>query len=342
MTASRFACQMGYTHKLRMSVAGLVALASTGVLGLANMPLKAQATTGETPSAYSQTSQEWEKAAGGKMEFEVASIRPAEPGASWRSNIGFFDDGPIPPGGDLKADVSLPTYIEFAYKMMLMPKQEETIVSHLPKWVGSQSFVIEAKAPTADITKDQMRLMMQSLLADRFKLVVHFETQEQPALALVLIKEGRAGPRLRPHAEGLACDAKWTAPVDRTAASVPPGGFMPTCGDVAVIFGPNHTFILGARNVTLHFLAANLGTIPAVADFGRPVVDQTGLAGTYDVSLNWLPDHGGNPSGATEPADTQEPFFEEALKDQLGLKLKPTRARIQTLVIDHVEQPSPN
>ena len=312
------------------------------VLGLANITLNAQATTGETPSANSQTSQEWEKAAGGKMEFEVASIHPAEAGASWRSNIGFFDDGPIPPGGHLKADVSLPAYIEFAYKIMLMPEQEQTMISHLPKWVGTQSFAIEAKAPTADSTKDQMRLMMQSLLADRFKLVVHFETQEQPALALVLIKESRTGPRLRPHTEGLACDAKWTAPADRTASSVSPGGFMPTCGDVAVIFGPNHTFILGARNVTLPFIAANLGTIPAVADFGRPVVDQTGLPGTYDFSLNWLPDRSGNPSGATESPDAQEPSFDEALKDQLGLELKPTRARIRTLVIDHVEQPSPN
>ena len=326
----------------RVRAAGLVALASTILLGLANVPLKAQATTDEAPSADSITTPAWQIAAGGHMSFEVASIHPAEPGTSWRSNIGFFDDGPIPPGGDLKADVSLPTYLEFAYKIMLMPGQEETMVSHLPKWVGSQSFVIEAKAPTADITKDQMRLMMQSLLADRFKLVVHFETQEQPALALVLIREGRTGPRLRLHAEGPACDAKWTAPADRTASPVPPGGFMPTCGDVAVILGPNHTFILGARDVTLHFLASNLGTIPAIADFGRPVVDQTGLAGTYDVSLNWLPDRSGNPSGATEPADAQEPFFEEALRDQLGLKLKPTKARIQTLVIDHVEQPSPN
>jgi uncharacterized protein (TIGR03435 family) len=319
-----------------------VALASSFVFGLPNLQLTAQARRGETPSANSQTSEEWEKAAGGKMEFEVASIHPAEPGASWRSNIGFFDDAPMPPGGDLKADVSLPDYIEFAYKIMLMPEQEQTMVSHLPKWVGTQAFVIEAKAPTTDATKDQMRLMMQSLLADRFKLVVHFETQEQPALGLVLVSEGKTGPRLRRHAEGLACDASWIPPADRAASSVPPGGFMPTCGDVAVISGPNHTFILGGRNVTLRFIAANLGTIPAVADFGRRVVDQTGLAGTYDFSLDWLPDRGGNPSGATESRDAQASPFEEALRRQLGLKLKPTRAPIQTLAIDRVEKLSPN
>jgi bla regulator protein blaR1 len=285
----------------------------------------------------------WQIAAGGKMEFEVASIRPGAPCNTRCTNVGMsIDDAPIPPDGNLKADFPLPTYIEFAYKTMLTQKQEETMVSHLPNWVSTQSFVVEAKAPTIDATKDQMRLMMQSLLADRFKLAVHFETEEQPVLALVIVKEGRTGPRLRPHEQGLACDAKWIAPADRTASSIPPGGFMPTCGDVAAIFGPDHTFILGARNVTLHFIAANLGTIPAVADFGRPVVDQTGLAGTYDFSLNWLPDRSGSASGAAEPIDAQGPTFDEALKDQLGLKLKPTRAVIQTLVIDHVEEPTPN
>jgi bla regulator protein blaR1 len=342
MKVNAFAGKIYFNRKPRSSAAGLVALASSFVFGLANLQLKAQATEGETPSENSNSTPAWQIAAGGHTSFEVASIHLAEPGASWRSNIGFFDDSPTPPGGDIKATVSLPAYIEFAYKIILMPEQEQTMVSHLPKWVGTQAFVIEAKTPTTDATKDQMRLMMQSLLADRFKLVVHFETQEQPALALVLATEGKTGPRLRPHAEGLACDAKWTAPADRTASSVPPGGFMPTCGDVAAISGPNHTSIVGGRNVSLHFIAANLGTIPAVADFGRPVVDQTGLAGTYDFSLNWLPDRGGNSSGATEPPDAQGPPFEEALKDQLGLKLKTTKAPIQTLVIDHVEQLSPN
>jgi bla regulator protein blaR1 len=342
MTVNALGSKICFNRRLTRSAAGLVALATSLVLGLPNLLLKAQTAGGETPPANSNSMPAWQIAAGGHNSFEVASIRLAEPGASWRSNIGFFDDSPTPPGGDLKATVSLPVCIEFAYKIMLMPEQEQTMVSHLPKWVGAQTFVIEAKAPTTDATKDQMRLMMQSLLADRFKLVVHFETQEQPALALVLIKEGRTGPRLRPHTEGLACDAKWIAPADRMASTVPPGGFMPTCGDLAAISGPNHTSILGARNVTLHFVAANLGTIPAVADFGRPVVDQTGLAGTFDFSLNWLPDLGGDPSVAAAPPDAQGPPFEEALKNQLGLKLKPTRAPIQTLVIDHVEPLSPN
>jgi bla regulator protein blaR1 len=343
MIINPFAVEMRFDRRARMRVAELAAFASTALLGLAKIPLMAQATIGETPPANVYTTPEWQIAAGGHMSFEVASIRPGDPGKFIYPTIDLsVEDTPIPSNGYFKTDFSLPVYIEFAYKIMLTPKQEQTMVADLPKWVGTQPFVIEAKAPTAGATKDQIRLMMQSLLASRFKLAVHFETQEQPALGLVLDRPGKLGPRLRPHALGLACDAKWSAPPDRTSPSVPPGEFLPVCGAVQAMNVPDHTILFGARNVTMQSMAGKLGIIPPVADFGRPVVDQTGLAGTYDFSLNWLPDRGGNPSGATEPLDAQGPSFEGALKSQLGLKLKPTKAPIQILVIDHVEQPSPN
>ncbi len=285
----------------------------------------------------------WQATAGGKMQFEVASIRPSEPGKFVPPTFGLsIDDTPIPPGGNFTADFKLPTYIEFAYKIMLTLKQEDAMVAHLPEWVGTQPFVIRAKAPTTDATKDQMRLMMQSLLADRFNLVVHYETQEQSVLALVLAKPGAMGPRLRPHVQGLACNAKWTSPSNPTSPSVPPGGFMPICGTFGAINGPNHTILFGARNVTLQSIAANLGIIPPVTQFGRPVVDRTALDERYDFSLNWLPDRGEPTGAAGAPLDAQGPTFDEALRDQLGLKLKPTHAAIQILVVDHVEQPSPN
>ena len=277
------------------------------------------------------------------MSYEVASIRPGDPGKFIRPTIDLsIEDTPITPGGAFIADFSLPIYIEFAYKILLTREQEQAMVAHLPKWVDAQPFVIDAKAPMADVTKDQMRLMMQSLLADRFKLAVHFETADQPVLALVLSKPGTLGPRLRPHAQGLACDAKWTAPPDRTSPSVLPGEFVPSCGVVQAINVVDHTILFGARNVTLQSLVADLATLPPVAEFGRPVVNQTGLAESYDFSLNWLPDRSVSASGAGEPPDAQGPSFLEALKEQLGLKLKPTRAVVRTLVIDHVEEPSPN
>ena len=326
-----------------MRVAGLTALAFTVFLGSAHVVLRAQATTDETLPANSHTTPAWQIAAGGKMDFDVASIRPGDQSKLTPPTIDMsIEDTPIPPGGNFKADFPLTIYIEFAYKILLTREQQQALVAKLPEWVGSRRLVIEAKAPTTDPTKDQMRLMMQSLLADRFKLAVHFETKDSPVLAVVLAKPGQLGPRLRPHELGLACAAKWTAPPDRTSPSVPPGGFLPSCDVFQADSGANHTILFGARNVSLQSIAANLGIIPPVAQFGCPVVDQTGLEGKYDFSLNWLPDRSGSVSSAAEPIDEQGPSFDEALKDQLGLKLKPARASIQTLVIDHVEQPSPN
>jgi uncharacterized protein (TIGR03435 family) len=273
------------------------------------------------------------------MEFEVASIHLGDPGKFIPPTFGLnIDDGPIPPGGHFKADFSLLAYIGFAYKLILTPEQHTAVLDHLPGWVRTQEFVIEAQAPVADATKDQMRLMVQSLLADRFKLAVHFETKDTPVLALILAKPNVLGPRLRPHAQGLACDAKWTRPADPNAPAVPPGGFLPKCGDVALDFDSDRTALLGARNVPMEHVAQYL---PTVYRFGRPIVDQTGLTGTFDLSLNWAPDSnsafrwdGGDQLGGPE--------FLDALKNQLGLKLIPTHALVQTLVIDHVEQPSAN
>jgi bla regulator protein blaR1 len=303
--------------------------------------LRAQA----APPPTSQSSQPipaWQKPAGDKLEFEVASIRPGDPGRFMPPNVDLsIEDTLFPPGGRFFADFPLPLYIEFAYKILLTREQEQQMVAHLPNWVGTEPFVIEAKVEGSP-TKDQIRLMMQSLLADRFKLAVHFVNRDRPALALVLGKPGAPGPRLRLHEQGLACDAIWIAPPDRAAPTVPPGGFVPRCEVFQAITGANHTIVFGARNVTVRSIAANLGMIPPVAQFGRPVVDETSLKGRYDFSLNWLPDRTGTSSGAEESLDAQGPSFEEALRDQLGFKLKPTRAVVQTLVIDRVVWPTPN
>jgi uncharacterized protein (TIGR03435 family) len=298
-------------------------------------------TTASTPTPQRPA---WQVAAGGHMEFEVASIHLGEPGKFTPPTFGLnIEDGPIPPGGQFKAGFTLPVYINFAYKLLLTPEQTDAMLAHLPDWVRSQAFVIEAEAPVPNPTKDQMRLMMQALLADRFKLAVHFETKDTAVLALVLAKPGVTGPRLLPHQQGLACDAKWTAPPDLTAPAVPPGEWLPRCGVVGARPGPGNTILLGARDIPIDHIALQLTT---VYKFGRPVVDQTGLKGTYDFSLDWAPDsdtairmRSSDANGSTE-ADGAS-FF-DALKDQFGFKLVSTHAPVQTLVIDHVEQPSPN
>jgi uncharacterized protein (TIGR03435 family) len=325
---TRKARNLFLSKKLPMAAAALLAISLPVVLGLAQAKQKMP---------------DWQKAAGGKMEFEVAAIKPAEPGKRIEANIALnIDNEQIPPGGRLVVQGPLSDLIGFAYKLMTTRDQEQAMLSHLPKWVASDDFVIEARAD-GNPTKDQMRVMMQSLLTDRFKLNLHFETRDEPVLALVLDKPEKTGPRLRPHAEGLPCDATWTAPPDRSSPSVAPGGFMPICGPVQAIDGPNHAAILGARDISIPHLAFYLGTIPPVSEFGRPVVDETGLSGTFDFSLSVTPPR--RRTSASEPdaqPDAGETTFDEALKEQLGLKLKPTRAAIQVLVIDHVERPSAN
>jgi bla regulator protein BlaR1 len=180
-------------------------------------------------------------------------------------------------------------------------------------------------------------------LADRFKLALHFQAQESPVLAVVLDKPGKTGPRLRPHTEGLPCDASWTAPLDPASPAVAPGGFIATCGPFHAIDGPNHTAILGARDVTIQHIADYIANLPPISDFGRPLVDETGLSGTFDFSLSVTPVRRRASASETDAqSDAGGPTFEEAMKEQLGLKLKPTKTVIQILVIDHVERPSGN
>jgi uncharacterized protein (TIGR03435 family) len=249
------------------------------------------------------------------------------------------EDTPVSSGGRFIAEFPLEIYIEFAYKIMPTQEQEDAMFAHLPKWVSTDRFVIEAEA-SGHPTKDQIRLMMQSLLADRFKLVVHFETREMPVFALVLDKPGRLGPRLRPHSQGPTCDNELNVPSDRTSSTIPPGGFIAACGRVQMINGADQTKLLGGRNISIDHLA---GYLPDFEDVGRPIVDETSLKGTFDFSLSWSPaENAASTSENHGLASTEGPPFVEAVKQQLGLKLKPTKAPIQIPVVDHVEPLTPN
>ena len=287
--------------------------------------------------------QEWQAAAGGKMAFEVASVKPSPPGAFRPPNFPL-DPGPAfatvrtgePPRGRFSADFPLIVYITFAYKLSLTPDQREAMVAHLPKWVASDAFEIEARAPQSTATKgnptkDQMRLMMQSLLAERFHLTVHFETQTVPALAMVLAKAEKPGPQLRPHADGPPCES---------APSSDKNVFPQVCDVYSMTLQPNRMHRAGSRNTTMEALA---GAIPSFGSVSRLVVDRTGLSGTFDFTLEWLPESNGPvpPSGDAQP-EASGPTFLEALNEQLGLKLESIKAATQVLIVDRVERPSAN
>jgi uncharacterized protein (TIGR03435 family) len=275
---------------------------------------------------------DWQAAAGGKMTFDVASIK-LNNGDFVPPNIPLnFGDAFRSTGGYFKADFPLSVYIEFAYKIWPSEDQEREMFAHLPAWVTTDRYSIDARA-AGNPTKDQMRLMVQSLLAERFKLTTHFETQERGVLALTSVQAGKLGPKLIPHAEGPPCD--------RPGASPGPGfaGFPPLCGSLAMLrISGGALMMAGYRDLTMDTLAASLA---GIVGQGRTVIDRTGLTGRFDYTLEWAPDPPLSASPAAPP-ELAGPTSLQALHDQLGLKVESTRGPVQVLVIDGVERPSEN
>jgi uncharacterized protein (TIGR03435 family) len=194
-----------------------------------------------------------------------------------------------------------------------------------PKWLDSTKFDIQAKMDdsAADrlrtLPRDQRRLetqaMFQQLLADRFKLAVHWETRELPVYALVV---ARKGPKLQP--------AKDSSEGTKLSSNDSRSGLQ-----------------LTAKGLTLPQLAETL-TGALSRELGHDVIDKTEIKGRYDLTLKWTQDAGASPiatTGAAASADSGPSIF-TAVQEQLGLKLEPAKAPVQVLVIDHAEMPSEN
>ncbi len=277
-------------------------------------------------AAWGQTA-DWQTAAGGKMSFEVAAVKPSKGGFTPPSFPLDAGDAFNATGGRFTADFPVWVYITFAYKLSLTPEQSQAMLEHLPKWVASDRFNLQAKSE-ANPTKDQMRLMMQSLLADRFQLAIHFETQQASIFALTLVKPGKLGPMLRPHADGPSCDTP------------DPKVFPPRCDVYAMTMFPGKLPKVGSRNTTMDLLAAGLS---GLGRLGRPVVNQTGLGGRFDFTLEFMREpEGPAPAEPAVQPELQGPTFLEALREQLGLKLESAKGPVQILVVDHIDRPSEN
>ena len=201
---------------------------------------------------------------------------------------------------------------------------------------------MDARAPEgANPTKDQYRLMVQSLLAERFKLAVHFAPQQTPVFALNLVKRGRTGPQLRPHSNDPPCAE---SPILGPTASVEPasGGLPVVCATLGARPVAGHQSA-GARNMTMEQIADTLQLL-SMGTLDRPVVDRTGLSGRFDFTVNWTPTPRTSSAAVGTPSAPPEdaPSFLEALRDELGMKLSPTNGSVNVLVIDHIEEPTPN
>jgi uncharacterized protein (TIGR03435 family) len=274
--------------------------------------------------------------AAGAQAFEVATVKPNKSGDM---RISFF----TPPGGRFNAtNVPLKELIRVAFGL-----QGFQLVG-APDWIAAERFDIVAKAE-ADVPPSPpggppgpILMMLQTLLADRFKLAVHHESRDLPIYSLVLARsDGRRGPELR---ESLVdCAALRAAGRGRPPAGAPAGppappqpGERPTCG----MFGGFNR--IAAGGVPLSQLAMYLSQ-----RVNRVVLDRTGLAGFWDFELQFTPDQlpqGPPPPGAPPlPAiDPNGPSIFTALQEQLGLKLDSQKGPVDVLVIDHVEHPTPD
>jgi uncharacterized protein (TIGR03435 family) len=307
-------------------------------------PPRAQSAAGKAPAVQRPTPQ-WQIDAGGKMEFDVSSVKQntaPQTAQTVHANVPLTSQDDFAPTGGLlsAANWQLFAYMRFAYK--LTPAQDRAVIAQLPKWANDNRYDIQARA-SGNPTKDQFRLMVQGLLADRFKLAVHYERQQLPVFAMVLEKPGKLGPKLRPHPADSPCSVAPPPPGSAPGpAPTVAGGYPEMCGAMAGMMpsAPGR-FRLGARNVPMGFLADNLFQRQLMG-VERPVVDKTGLAGKFDFVIEFTPQLPPLPAGSTFQPDPNGPTFDQALKEQLGLKLEPQTGPTDVIVIDHVEQPSEN
>jgi uncharacterized protein (TIGR03435 family) len=295
----------------------------------------------------------WAQAPPAKLEFEVASIKPAQPLqaqiSSGKLHVGMTIDAARVDIGSM----SLAELIQTAYKV-----KAHQITG--PDWMSSARFDVLGKMPEGG-TKEQVPEMLEALLADRFKLTVHRENRDQPVYALVA---GKGGPKLKdaapePDAPGATDDTPKGLAIGTADGS---RARLTTDGKNVVVRGgqTGTTRMSPGPDGSMHLEAAKM-KMPAVADMlsrfvDRPIVDMTGLTGEYQIGLDLsmadilkaaraagvnMPGapQGAGPAGA--PADAaSDPASGSVFTavQQLGLRLEPRKSAIETIVVDHLEK----
>jgi uncharacterized protein (TIGR03435 family) len=206
-----------------------------------------------------------------------------------------------------------------------------------PGWLTGELYDVVAKVDQADLADWQkpamrqtmLRAMLQDMLAERCKVVVHYGSKEAPVYDLVIAK---GGPKFK---------QAQTVDTAELRQKHPAGGMMRGSGTMAEQ-GPKRTQFYA---ISMAILANTI--LSSLAD--RPVVDKTGLTGYYDLALpsSALKPPPPPPPVVSQPLDAPFPPLEDesiftALPEALGLRLEPAKGRVETLVIDHVERPSEN
>jgi uncharacterized protein (TIGR03435 family) len=301
--------------KLMLAAAGIAALALPLAIGLLS-PSRSRAQS-QSPDAE-------------KPSFEAASIKPTK-GGDVRTML------LIRPGGKVTAaGLTVKGLVMEAYDV------KEAQISGAPAWFNFERYDIDAKPEDSagaamdklppEQRKRQLMLMLQSLLAERFQLVLGHEQKELPVYALVVAKNG---PKLKKSAFVLPDKPPADPHFPKPGSPPPPGGIW--------MNGPGQ---LTSTGIGLPMFVNVLSRLA-----GRAVIDKTGLTGSYDFALQWTPEMGQGPmtpggpgpgAGGPPPAEASGPSLFTALQEQLGLKLESEKAQMDVLVIEHVERPSEN
>jgi uncharacterized protein (TIGR03435 family) len=260
------------------------------------------------------------------MAFEAASIRPNKSGD-------FSQFIRRQPGGRMTVtNMPLRVLITFAYQL-----QQQQLIGG-PGWVANDRFDIVAKmegdpAPVAPgAGPDPLMLAMRTLLTERFKLVTHKETRDLDVYALTMARpDGKLGAAIKPSTTDCA------ALMAGRRGGGPPPAPPDTNGPVMCGLRGN----IGRISMGGFLVSEFARSLQGLA--GRLVLDRTGLKGPYDLELTFQQDRPNAPlppGVELPPVDPNAPNLFTALQEQLGLKLESTKAPIEVMVIDSVEQPS--
>jgi uncharacterized protein (TIGR03435 family) len=304
-----------------------------------------------------------------KPSFEVVSIKPSPP------NLGIRGGGPR---GDrfTMSGASLKMLLQIAYGRSNsngLPNRQLQVIGG-PNWIDSDRYDIQAKADCSGgaLSREQLQLMMQSMLEDRFQLRAHMETRDLPIYNLVVAKDG---PRIKASADQTLPPISVAGPQPCGPAPTGPTPFPPPApGQRGGPFDPASMprgammMMMNPTGLTMQATAIPITNVVNLLQqfVGRPVVDKTDLKGLFDVKLQFsregltLPGPGpGAPGGfgpglgpgsapgsaglggtSTDAADPIPSLF-TAIQD-LGLRLESSKGLVEVLVVDSAQKPTEN
>jgi uncharacterized protein (TIGR03435 family) len=251
-----------------------------------------------------------------KPSFEVASIK---------QNVSGSEGGSMGPQGDrlVATNMTLTNFLSYAYGPARGQLLKAQIIG-VPDWANTTHFDIQAKLPgdARSLPIEQTKVMLQSLLEDRFQLKIHRETRDLPVYNLVLVK---GGPKL---SEDQTLPDPRQSSINFVSAGEESGA-LPR-GAMRMITAPSGITLLG----TAVPIAKVVNLLQGRSD--RIIVDKTGFNGLFDIHLEFSPD-----LGAAAPGTEIGLSLFTAIQD-IGLKLESAKAPLEVLVIDRVQKPSEN